>query len=103
MLGREDLDTLPCSCGCQVPGHAPRYLHSRCHTRSRRAHVGWDGGCATVRCGVCRRMIVEISTAQPDFSLPTEPVEVFYQGGELHLVDAGTLKVTPSSAEGTTA
>lgn len=92
MIHREQLDALPCSCGCEVPGHAPRYLHAGCHMRAR-VCVAWTAGVAIVACGECGRFVADIATSEPDFPLPTEAVEVFYQGGELHVGTAGRLHV----------
>lgn len=92
---REFLDSLPCQC-CGNPEHSgPMFFHSRCHTSSKVSAIKYKDGVTTVSCGACKSLVVEVLTAEPEFELPTDPVEVYYLKGNLHVGGHGQYQVAP--------
>lgn len=90
-LFRELLDSLPCGC-CGKRSHGPAYFHGRCHPAAD-MKVEWDEGVCKIACGKCGKLVVEVLADEPEFDLPDELVEAYYQEGEVHLKGFGSFPV----------
>lgn len=92
-LFRQVLDSLPCGC-CGGQRHGPMFPKGRCHMSSNETYLSYHDGVTTISCGECSLLIIEVLTDEPEFDLPDEPVETYYDDGKLHLKDLGTITVS---------
>lgn len=88
----EDILATPCSCGCDVPDHKPRFPHARCHMESK-LRVSFEDGVCTLRCSTCDRIVVRLYTAPPSGPIGPEPVWVRLQHGVVWIEDGPILEI----------